>query len=101
MRRSAAWDLAQANTVSFDHVYAPRDGAYLMRIDSLTHGLRSYLYQVNDGPFQTFNSGGGSFQLPSQSTLPVCLRKGFNHIRFGNAVSYPPDLDRIVVGRTR
>ncbi|WP_426285086.1 CBM35 domain-containing protein [Luteibacter sp. E-22] len=92
--------LGAGNTVSFDHVYAPRDGAYLMRIDSLTLGLRSYLYQVNDGPFQTFNSGGGSFQLPSQSTLPVCLRKGFNQIRFGNAASYPPDLDRIVVGGT-
>ncbi|WP_306850488.1 CBM35 domain-containing protein [Luteibacter jiangsuensis] len=92
--------LGAGNAVSFDHVYAPRDGAYLMRVDSLTLGLRSYLYQVNDGPFQTFNSGGGSFQLPSQSTLPVCLRKGFNRIRFGNAASYPPDLDRIVVGGT-
>lgn len=92
--------LGAGNTVSFDRVYAPRDGAYLMRVDSLTLGLRSYLYQVNDGPFQTFNSGGGSFQLPSQSTLPVCLRKGFNRIRFGNAASYPPDLDRIVVGGT-
>jgi hypothetical protein len=27
----------------------------------------------------------------------VCLQKGLNHIRFGNAVSYPPDLDRIVI----
>jgi len=90
--------LGVGNTVSFDRVYAPRDGAYLMRVDSLTLGLRSYLYQVNDGPLQTFNAGGGSFQLPSQSTLPVCLRKGFNRIRFGNAASYPPDLDRIVVG---
>lgn len=92
--------LGAGNTVSFDRVYAPRDGAYLMRVDSLTLGLRSYLYQVNDGPLQTFNSGGGSFQLPSQSTLPVCLHKGFNRIRFGNAASYPPDLDRIVVGGT-
>jgi alpha-galactosidase len=89
--------LGASNTVTFDRVYAPRDGAYLMQIDSLTQGLRSYLYQVNDGPFQTFNSGGGSFQLPSQSTVPVCLKKGLNHIRFGNTVSYPPDLDRIVV----
>jgi hypothetical protein len=68
-----------------------------MQIDSLTLGLRSYLYQVNDGPFRTFNSGGSSFQLPSSSTVPVCLQKGLNRIRFGNAVSYPPDLDRIVI----
>lgn len=89
--------LGANNTVTFGQVQAPRDGSYLLRIDSLTQGLRSYLFQVNDGPQQTFNSGGGSFQLPSSGTVPVCLRKGVNRIRFGNAVSYPPDLDRIVV----
>jgi alpha-galactosidase len=85
------------NTVSFNSVTVPHDGVYLMQVDSLTLGLRSYLYRVNDGPYHTFNSGGGSFQLPSSSTLPVCLRKGVNRIRFGNDVSYPPDLDRIVI----
>jgi hypothetical protein len=89
--------LGANNTVSIDGVYAPQSGTYLMQIDSLTLGLRSYLYQVNDGPFRTFNSGGSSFQLPSSSTVPVCLQKGLNHIRFGNAASYPPDLDRIVI----
>ena len=89
--------LGANNTVTFGQVQAPRDGSYLLRIDSLTQGLRSYLFQVNDGPQQTFNSGGGSFQLPSSGTVPVCLHKGVNRIRFGNAVSYPPDLDRIVV----
>jgi hypothetical protein len=89
--------LGANNTVSIDGVYAPQNGMYLMQIDSLTLGLRSYLYQVNDGPFRTFNSGGSSFQLPSSTTVPVCLQKGLNQIRFGNAVSYPPDLDRIVV----
>ncbi|KAF1006886.1 MAG: Alpha-galactosidase A [Luteibacter sp.] len=89
--------LGANNTVTFGQVQAPRDGSYLLRIDSLTQGLRSYLFQVNDGPQQTFNSGGGSFQLPSSGTVPVCLHKGVNRIRFGNAASYPPDLDRIVV----
>jgi alpha-galactosidase len=89
--------LGTNNTVSFNNVVVPRDGVYLMQVDSLTLGLRSYLYRVNDGPYHTFNSGGGSFQLPSSSTLPVCLRRGVNRIRFGNDVSYPPDLDRIVI----
>lgn len=89
--------LGAGNTVTFGQVYAPRDGSYFLRIDSLTQGLRSYLYQVNEGPQQTFNSGGGSFQLPSSGTVPICLRKGYNRISFGNTVSYPPDLDRIVV----
>jgi hypothetical protein len=89
--------LGADNAVSFEGVYVPRDGTYLMQIDSLTLGLRSYLYQVNDGPPHTFNAGGGSFQIPSQSSVPVCLKRGLNRIRFGNPVSYPPDLDRIVV----
>lgn len=89
--------LGADNAVSFDSVYAPRDGTYLMRIDSLTLGLRSFLYQINGGPLHTFNSGGGSFQIPSQSSVPVCLKRGLNRIRFGNTASYPPDLDRIVV----
>lgn len=89
--------LGASNTVAFNNVVVPRTGVYLMQIDSLTLGLRSYLYRVNDGPYQTFNSGGGSFQLPSSSSVPVCLRAGVNRIRFGNDVSYPPDLDRIVI----
>ena len=89
--------LGANNTVSIDGVYAPRNGTYLMQIDSLTLGLRSYQYQVNNGPFHTFNSGGSSFQLPSSNVVPVCLQKGLNSVRFGNTVSYPPDLDRIVV----
>lgn len=89
--------LGTNNTVSFNNISVPRDGVYLMQVDSLTQGLRSYLYRINDGPYHTFNSGGGSFQLPSSSTLPVCLRRGVNRIRFGNDVSYPPDLDRIVI----
>jgi len=89
--------LGANNTVSFDNVYAPRDGAYLMQVDSMTQGLRSYLYSINDGPLHTLDSGGGSFRLPSAITVPVCLTRGLNRIRFGNAASYPPDMDRIVV----
>ena len=66
-----------------------------MQVDSMTQGLRSYLYSVNNGPFQTLNSGGGSFQIPASTVVPVQLQKGMNTIQFGNPTSYPPDLDRI------
>ncbi|TCV93390.1 carbohydrate-binding protein with CBM35 doain [Luteibacter rhizovicinus] len=89
--------LGSGNTVTFNNVYARRSGVYLMRVDSLTLGLRSYLFKVGNGPFQTFNSGGSSFLLPSSSTVPICLQAGYNSIQFGNPTSYPPDLDRIVV----
>ena len=89
--------LGAGNTVTFENVYVPRAGVYLMQVDSMTLSLRSYLYKVNDGPFQTFNSGGGSFFIPSSSTVPVCLAAGNNRIQFGNPTSYPPDMDRIVI----
>jgi hypothetical protein len=89
--------LGAGNTVTFNNVFAPRAGEYLMEVDSMTQGLRSYLYSVNDGAFQTLNCGGGSFFLPASTTVPVHLGKGMNTIQFGSPVSYPPDLDRIVV----
>lgn len=89
--------LGPNNTVTFNNVYVRRAGVYLMQVDSMTQGLRSYLYRVNDGPFQTLNSGGGSFLIPSSTTIPVKLEKGMNSIQFGSPVSYPPDLDRIVI----
>ena len=89
--------LGTNNTVTFNNVYAPASGEYLMEVDSMTVGLRSYLYSVNGGPYQTLNCSGGSFMLPASTTVPVHLEKGTNAITFGSPVSYPPDLDRIVV----
>jgi hypothetical protein len=89
--------LGASNTVTFNNVYAAHAGEYLMQVDSMTIGLRSYLYTVNNGPFQTLNCSGGSFLVPASTTVPVHLQKGFNTIQFGNPPSYPPDLDRIVI----
>ena len=85
------------NTVTFNNVSVPEAGEYLMEVDSMTIGLRSYLYSVNGGPYQTLNCSGGSFLLPASTTVPVYLEKGINIITFGNPASYPPDLDRIVI----
>jgi alpha-galactosidase len=89
--------LGVGNTVTFNEVFAPRAGTYLMQVDSMTIGLRSYLYSVNGGSFQTLNCSGGSFLLPASTTVPVYLQKGLNMIQFGNPASFPPDLDRIVI----
>jgi len=89
--------LGANNTVTFNNVYVRHAGVYLMQVDSMTQGLRSYLYSVNGGPFKTLNSGGGSFFIPAATVIPVQLQKGMNSIQFGSPVSYPPDLDRIVI----
>ncbi|MBT2139764.1 hypothetical protein KK141_09475 [Dyella sp. LX-66] len=92
--------LGTNNTVTFQNVYVRKAGVYLMQVDSMTFALRSYLYTVNGGAYQTLNSGGGSFSIPSSTTLPVCLKAGYNSIQFGNPTSYAPDLDRIVISGT-
>jgi alpha-galactosidase len=85
------------NYVTFQNILVPRKGTYLMQIDSMTQGPRSLLFRVNGGHFTTVNVGGGSFFLPSSTTVPVDLEAGVNSIQFGNPMSYAPDMDRIVI----
>ncbi|MGB9419167.1 MAG: TIM-barrel domain-containing protein, partial [Acidobacteriaceae bacterium] len=85
------------NYATFADVEVKKAGVYRMEVDSLTNGTRSYIINVNGGPNITLNSSGGSGNVPSQLTIPVKLNAGINSIEFGNPVSYPPDLDRIVV----
>ncbi len=89
--------LGSNNNLTFNNIEVPREGTYWMQVDSMTVGPRSLLYSVNNGPFSTLNVGGGSFLLPSSTTVPVLLNKGLNSIQFGNPTSYPPDMDRIVI----
>ena len=85
------------NTVTFNSVTVPRAGVYQMTVDYMTQGLRAGMYSINDGPWLTLNVGGGSFYLPTSSTVPIALHAGTNTIRYGNPTSYPADLDRIVI----
>jgi hypothetical protein len=85
------------NYATFADVEVKKAGVYRMEVDSLTNGTRSYIINVNGGPDITLNSSGGSGNVPSSLTIPVHLNAGINSIQFGNPVSYPPDLDRIVI----
>jgi alpha-galactosidase len=89
--------LGSNNNVTFNNVIVRRNGVYQMQIDSMTQGPRSLIYRVNGGPLQTLNVGGGSFFLPSSTTVSVGLHAGVNSIEFGSPTSYPPDMDRIVI----
>jgi len=91
------YGLNAQNTVTFNTVQVPREGNYYMEVNSMTLGLRSAIYTVNGGLPRTLDSGGGSFDQPATATVIVHLQKGNNTIQFGNPVSYPPDLDRIVI----
>lgn len=85
------------NYLTFENVVVPQAGTYMMQIDSLTQGPRSLLFRVNGGHYTTVNVGGGSFFIPSSTTVPIELNAGVNSIQFGNPTSYASDMDRIVI----
>jgi len=85
-----------SNTATFN-VYVTNAGTYRMEVDAMTQGPRALVYVVNGTHPATLNMGGGSFNLPQASTVPVTLLAGNNTITFGNPGTYAPDLDRIVI----
>jgi alpha-galactosidase len=88
--------IGAANYAVFN-VNVKQAGTYRMEVDSMTLGTRSFIINVNDGPDITLNLSGGSSNLPFPTTIPVQLKAGINSIQFGNPVSYPPDMDRIII----
>jgi alpha-galactosidase len=88
--------IGAANYAIFN-VTVKKAGVYRMEVDSMTTGTRSFIINVNDGPDITLNLSGGSSNLPFPTTIPVRLNKGMNSIQFGNPISYPPDMDQIVI----
>ena len=88
--------IGAANYAIFN-VNVKKAGVYRMEVDSMTTGTRSFIINVNDGPDITLNLSGGSSNLPFPTTIPVRLNAGTNSIQFGNPVSYPPDVDQIVI----
>jgi alpha-galactosidase len=88
--------IGAANYAIFN-VNVKKAGVYRMEVDSMTTGTRSFIVNVNNGPDITLNLSGGSSNLPFPTTVPVRLNKGTNRIQFGNPISYPPDMDRIII----
>jgi alpha-galactosidase len=88
--------IGAANYAVFN-VNVTKPGVYRMEVDSMTTGTRSFIINVNNGPNITLNLSGGSSNLPFPTTIPVRLNAGTNSIQFGNPVSYPPDMDRIII----
>jgi hypothetical protein len=84
------------NNVTFN-VYVDKAGTYRMEVDAMTQGPRALVYVVNGTHPATLNMGGGSFNLPEATTVPVTLMAGNNTITFGNPATYAADLDCIVI----
>ena len=85
-----------SNNVTFN-VFVDKAGTYRLEVDAMTQGPRALVYVVNGTHPATLNMGGGSFNLPQATTVPVTLLAGNNTITFGNPATYAADLDRIVI----
>ncbi|MFF3990865.1 fibronectin type III domain-containing protein [Streptomyces sp. NPDC001797] len=93
-------NLGGTGTVAVNHVTAPRDGTYLMKLD-YTDGStgRTMIVTTGGTSFQQFLPGGNdnNWGRPNSVTVPVQLKAGDNTITFGNASDYASDVDRIVL----
>ena len=94
---SKVGNIGGASQVIFNNVSVRKSGIYRMEIDAMTQGPRTLEYSVNGAAAASLNMGGGSFQLPQSSTVPVALNAGNNTITFLNPSGYGADLDRIVI----
>lgn len=87
--------LGKDNAVTLDNVYADRAGTFRMEINAATNRSSDLFYQVNNDVPTSVKVGGGSFDLPSSTSVLVKLAAGYNSIRFGNPTGIAPNLDQI------
>lgn len=93
-------NLGGTGTLAVNHVTAPRDGTYLMKVDYLDGDTgRTMIITTGGSSFQQFlpGSNDNNWGRPSSITVPVQLKAGDNTITFGNASDYASDVDRITL----
>jgi alpha-galactosidase len=85
------------STVTFNNVTVPAAGTYLMEVDYMTQGARSFFVSVNGGAATELDLNGYSFGTPTSTVVPVQLQAGVNQIEFGNPTNFAPNLDSITI----
>jgi alpha-galactosidase len=85
------------SAVTFEDVIVPETGTYLMEIDYMTQGARSFFVSVNGNTAQELSLNGYSFGTPTSTVVKVPLKAGPNQIEFSNPDNYAPNLDSIII----
>jgi alpha-galactosidase len=62
------------------HILMPNAGTYLMEIDYMTQGARSFFASVNGNIPQELSLNGYSFGAPTSTVVKVPLKTGSNPI---------------------
>jgi hypothetical protein len=91
-------DFIGESAVTFNRVYAPRDGIYTLNIHCFSGDDRSYMLSINgSAPKQVRVEGTGSWSKKTVQSTVISLQKGMNTLRFSCFRNYAPDLDRITI----
>jgi len=85
------------STVTFNKVNVPFAGTYLMEVDYMTQGPRSFFISINGDTPTELDLNGYSFGTPTSTVIPVQLQAGPNQIEFGNPNNFAPNLDSITI----
>jgi alpha-galactosidase len=94
---AAVGNLGGSSYVTFENVTVPVTGTYLMEVDYMTQGQRSFFVAINGNPPQELDLNGYSFGTPTSTRVPVSLHAGSNQIEFSNPNGNAPNLDSIVI----
>jgi len=91
----------EGNYIEFRDIYASKTGHYHLTISYLSPNDRDATLSINgkDTLLTKLNSGG--INKISNITFPVKLKKGINTIRFSNATSKLPVMDKIHLNLNR
>ena len=94
---AAVGNLGGTSTVTFENVTVPVAGSYLMEVDYMTQGQRTFFVSINGNTAQELDLNGYSFGTPTSTLVPVTLHAGSNQIEFSNPNGNAPNLDAIVI----
>ena len=89
--------LKERNYVDIEGVRVANPGIYRMNIGAATDGPSDLFYQVNGGGATAVKIGGSSYNVPSDTIVPVSLKAGDNIIRFQNPTGIAPNLDLVTI----
>lgn len=83
--------------VTLSNVNVGASGNYIINIQYILLGSRSFFISVNNGDGIEVPLTGKGWSIPATVSITVALKAGNNTIRFYNDNAYAPDLDRITV----
>lgn len=87
------------NTLTFQHVMAPEDGIYEMRLYYACGVARRVVYCINgDSEIRSGKLNAGVNTL-AMGKFYISLKKGDNTISFGNTKAKAPNIDRMAISK--